>query len=48
MKTYLNIILELDNELSGIKDVSENVTDQMDYTIGTRVHRGIIQIHQNR
>lgn len=31
---YLKIILDLDKKLSGIKDVSENVTDQMEYAIG--------------
>lgn len=34
METYLKIILDLDKELSGMKDVSENVTDQMEYAIG--------------
>lgn len=34
MEAYLKIILELDNELSRMKEVSENVTDQMEYAIG--------------
>lgn len=34
METYLKIILDLENELSGMKEVSENVTDQMEFAIG--------------
>ncbi|HBL77069.1 MAG: hypothetical protein A2W90_19140 [Bacteroidetes bacterium GWF2_42_66] len=34
METYLKIILDLETQLSGIKDVSENVTDQMEFAIG--------------
>jgi hypothetical protein len=34
METYLKIILDLENQLSGIKDVSENVTEQMEFAIG--------------
>lgn len=34
METYLKIIHDLDRKLSRIKNVSENVTDQMEYAIG--------------
>lgn len=34
MEAYLKIILDLENELSGMKEVSENVTDQMEFAIG--------------
>lgn len=34
METYLKIILDLENELSGMKDESENVTDHMEFEIG--------------
>jgi hypothetical protein len=34
MKTYLKIILDLDNKLSGIKEVSRDVTDRLEYAIG--------------
>lgn len=34
MKTYLKIILDLDNKLSGIKEVSGDVTDRLEYAVG--------------
>lgn len=34
MKTYFEIIFEMKNELSKMKDVSDNVTDQVEYAIG--------------
>jgi len=34
MDKYLKIILDLENELSGMKDVSDNVTEQIEYAIG--------------
>jgi len=34
METYLKIVLELDNQLSGVKELSANVTDQMEFAIG--------------
>ena len=34
METYLNIIPDLDNELSGMKEASENVTEHMEFAIG--------------
>ena len=34
MDSYLKIILNLENELTGMKDVSENVNEQIEYAIG--------------
>lgn len=34
MGTYFEIIQDLDNELSNIKNVSDNISDQMEYAIG--------------
>jgi len=34
METYLKVILDLENELSGMKEVSENLPEQMEYAIG--------------
>jgi len=34
MDNYLKIILNLENELAGMKDVSENVNEQIEYAIG--------------
>jgi len=34
MKTYLEIILELENKLTKMREVSDNVTDQLEYAIG--------------
>lgn len=34
MDNYFKIILDLENELAGMKDVSENVNEQIEYAIG--------------
>ena len=34
MNLYLKIILDLENELLGMKDVLDNVTEQIEYAIG--------------
>jgi hypothetical protein len=42
METFCEIILDLENDLSRMKEVSENVPEQMEYALWTGEHKVII------
>lgn len=44
METFCEIILDLENDRSRIKEVSENLPEQMEYVTGTLVYKWIVQI----
>jgi uncharacterized protein YbcI len=44
METFCEIILGLKNDQSRIKEVSENLPEQMEYVTGTQVYKWIVQI----
>ena len=46
METFCEIILDLENDRSRIKEVSENLPEQMEYVLLIGEHKGIIQFRR--
>lgn len=44
MEAFCEIILDMENDLSRMKEVSENVPEQLEYAHRTRVSKRVIQV----
>lgn len=47
MAIFCEIILDLEYDLSRMKEVSEKISGQMEYASEILIHKGIILIHLN-